>query len=115
MKFARWLFWVVGVLDLAVVYPLYRAPGTPTYYGMIATLIAWQAAFFVIGSNPIRYRWIMIPAVLEKALWMLTLIVLYEKGAVTARTVAANAATHGLFGVLFIVAFVITPKMEQAQ
>ena len=52
----------------------------------------------------------MIPAVLEKALWMLTLAVLYEKGQVTGRTITANAATHGLLGVLFIVAFVITPR-----
>jgi hypothetical protein len=41
-------------------------PGTPTYYGMIATLIAWQTAFIVIGVNPRHYGWLMIPAVLEK-------------------------------------------------
>ena len=52
MKFARWVFWIAAALDLAVVYPLYRIPGTPTYYGVLATLIAWQAAFFVIGWDP---------------------------------------------------------------
>jgi hypothetical protein len=112
MKFARWVFWIAGTLGLAAVYPLYRIPGTPTYYGVLATLIAWQAAFFVIGWNPKRFRPLMIPAVLEKALWMVTLALLYEKGQVTARTIAANAATHGLLGVLFIVAFVITPRAE---
>ncbi len=115
MTFARWLFWIAGSFGLAVVYPLYRAPGSPTYYGMIATLIAWQAAFFVIGSNPRRYRWLMIPAVLEKALWMVTLAVLHTKGLVDRHTIVANAATHGLLGVLFLVAFVITPKAEPRQ
>jgi hypothetical protein len=52
MKFARWLFWIAGAFGLAAIYPLYHMPGTPTYYGLLATLIAWQAAFFVIGSNP---------------------------------------------------------------
>ena len=113
MTFARWLFWVAGAFGCAAVYPLYHRPGTPTYYGMIGTLIAWQAAFFVIGSNPRRYRWLMIPAILEKALWMLTLFILHGRGEVDPRGLAANAATHGLLGVLFIVAFAITPHREQ--
>jgi hypothetical protein len=114
MKFARWLFWIAGAFGLAAIYPLYRVPGTPTYYGLLATLIAWQAAFFVIGSNPSRYRWLMIPAVLEKALWMLTLVVLHTKAQIDSRAILFNAATHGLLGVLFIVAFLITPKTEQS-
>jgi hypothetical protein len=112
MKFARWLFWFAGAYGLVATAGLYRLPGNATYDGLLATLIAWQAAFFVIGSNPRRYRMLMIPAVLEKALWMLTLAVLYTKGQVDKRAIVLNAATHGLLGVLFIVAFVVTPKME---
>jgi hypothetical protein len=112
MKFARWVFWVAGALDLVAVVPLYRMPGSATYYGMIGTLIAWQAAFFVIGWNPKRFRLLMIPAVLEKALWMLTLVVLYTKGQTDWRNIVVNAATHGLLGALFIVAFVRTPRTE---
>jgi hypothetical protein len=115
MRFARWVFWFAAAFGFAAVYPLYHAAGSPTYYGMIATLIAWQTAFVVIGVNPRRYRWLMIPAVLEKALWMVTLAVLYTKGQVDHRTIAVNAATHGLLGVLFLVAFVITPKAEPPQ
>jgi hypothetical protein len=112
MRFARWLFWIAGAFGLAAIYPLYRVPGSPTYYGLLATLIAWQAAFFVIGSNPNRYRWMMIPAMLEKALWMVTLLVLYTKGQTTGSVLAANAATHGLLGVLFVVAFIKTPNTQ---
>ncbi|HXO88768.1 MAG TPA: hypothetical protein VN885_08970 [Candidatus Acidoferrales bacterium] len=115
MTWARWVFWFAAALGFAAVYPLYYATGSPTYYGMIATLIAWQTAFVVIGVNPRRYRWLMIPAVLEKALWMVTLAVLYTKGQVDHRTIAVNAATHGLLGVLFLVAFVVTPKAEPPQ
>ena len=112
MKFARWIFWIAGAFGLAVIYPLYRVPGSPTYYGLVATVFAWQVAFFVIGSNPKRYRWLMIPAILEKALWMVTLVVLHTRGQIDRRTILANAATHGLLGVLFIIAFVITPRTE---
>jgi len=43
--------------------------------------------------------------VLEKALWMLTLVMLLTRGQVTRTHVLLNAATHGLLGVLFVVAF----------
>jgi hypothetical protein len=114
MKFARWVFWVAGAFGLAAIVPLYRMPGSVTYYGIVGTLIAWQIAFFVIGANPKRYQALMIPAVLEKAIWMVTLAILHARGQVTVSALAGNAATHGLLGVLFLVAFVITPKMEQA-
>jgi hypothetical protein len=112
MIFARWVFWLAAAFGFAAVYPLYHAPGSPTYYGMIATLIAWQTAFVVIGVNPRLYRWLMIPAVLEKALWMITLLVLHGRSEIDRRSVLLNAATHGLLGVLFLVAFMITPKAE---
>lgn len=114
MKFARWVFWLAAALGFAAVYPLYHMPGTPTYYGMIATLIAWQTAFIVIGVNPRHYRWLMIPAVLEKGLWMITLFVLHTRGEVDRRTILLNAATHGLLGVLFLISFFVTPKAELA-
>jgi len=115
MKFARWVFWLAAAFGFAAVYPLYHMPGTPTYYGMIATLIAWQTAFVVIGVNPRRYRWLMIPAVLEKGLWMITLFVLHTRGEVDRRAILLNAATHGLLGVLFLVAFFVTPKEGSPQ
>jgi hypothetical protein len=105
MIFARIVFWVAGTFGLLALVPLYRAPGNATYYGLLATLVAWQAAFFVIGWRPRQFRPLMIPAVLEKVLWMATLVVLLMRGQVTRTQVLLNAATHGLLGVLFIVAF----------
>ena len=80
------------------------------YYGMLATLVAWQVAFFMIGWDPIRLRPLMIPAILEKGLWMLTLAILFADGKVTAAELAGSAATHGVLGVLFGIAYAKTPR-----
>jgi hypothetical protein len=112
MTFARVVFWIAGSFGLAALIPLYRTPGSPLYYGLLATLVAWQAAFFVIGWNPRQFRLLMIPAVLEKALWMLTLLVLCMKGQTAWSQLAINAATHGLLGVLFVVAFIKTQNAK---
>ena len=112
MKFARVVFWIAGAFGVAALVPLYRTPGNPTYYGMLATLAAWQIAFFVIGWKPRQLRLVMIPAVLEKALWMLTLLILCLKGQTTWSLLGLNAATHGLLGVLFVVAFIKTRSTE---
>jgi hypothetical protein len=45
---------------------------------------------------------------------MITLFLLQTRGEVDRRTILLNAATHGLLGVLFLVAFVVTQKAEQA-
>jgi uncharacterized oligopeptide transporter (OPT) family protein len=104
MIFARCVFWLAAAFGFAAVYPVYRMPGTSTYCGMIAKLIAWQTAFVVIGVNPRRYRWLMIPAVLEKGLRMITLLVVHTRGQADRRNIVLNAATHG--------AFVIPPNKE---
>jgi hypothetical protein len=95
--------------------PLYRAPGNAMYYGLLATLAAWQVAFFFIGWRPRQFRALMIPAVLEKALWMATLLVLLTRSQVTRTQVLLNAATHGLLGVLFIVAFFTARPLRDAS
>jgi hypothetical protein len=105
MKFGRIVFWLAGAFGLLALVPLYQRPGDAMYYGMLATLAAWQVAFFMIGSDPKRFRLLMIPAILEKGLWMATLVVLYFKGQVTAVDLGANSATHGLLGALFIAAY----------
>jgi hypothetical protein len=87
MRFAAWVFRIAGLYGLLVTLPLFvqesqYAVPLPVnhpefYYGFAGVVLAWQVAFFVIGSNPIRYRTFMLVAVLEKAsalafvaLWM---------------------------------------------
>jgi hypothetical protein len=69
--------------------------------------MAWQIAFLVIGSNPARFRPLMIPAILEKLGYVGTLVVMYLSGRIpTADT--QPVIPDLLLGLLFIVAFVRT-------
>ena len=78
MRFAKFTFVGAGIWGIAVLTPLYwlfdvtgRSYSPPTdyphfFYGFLSVAMAWQIAFLVIGSNPARYRPLMIPGMLEK-------------------------------------------------
>jgi hypothetical protein len=70
----------------------------------VAVALAWQIAFLVIGSNPRRFRALMIPAMIEKFGDVATLTVLYGQERI-AQVDAVAAVPDGLLGLLFIVAF----------
>ena len=116
MRFARIVFVVAGIWGIAVLTPFYwlvdvtgRQYTSPTeyphfFYGFFSVAMAWQIAFLVIGSNPVRFRPLMIPAAIEKVGYVVTLAVLYGQ----ARISTADAQAAGpdlLLGILFIVAF----------
>ena len=56
----------------------------------------------------------MIPAVLEKLIWVVTWAYFYLRGQVISAELASNAIPHGLLGVLFLIAFLRTPEREAA-
>ena len=117
MRFARSVFIVAGVWGIAVLTPLFflvdvtgRPYPAPTdyphfYYGFLAVALAWQVAFLVIGSDPIRYRMMMIPAFIEKAGYIITTALLYSQGRISAAD-ANTAIPDSLLLVAFVVAFV---------
>jgi hypothetical protein len=119
MRFAQVVFIGAGIWGIAVLAPFYwlvdvtgRQYEAPTtyphfFYGFIAVALAWQIAFLVIGSNPMRFRALMIPGMLEKLGYVATLAVLYGQGRI-ASVDAQAAVPDGLLGLLFIVAFVKT-------
>jgi hypothetical protein len=119
MKFAKIVFTAAGVWGIAVLTPLYflvdltgrRYPPPTSYphffYGFLSVAMAWQIAFLVIGSNPTRFRLLMIPGIIEKLGFVVTVAVLYGQGRISADD-AAVAAPDLLLGVLFIAAFVKT-------
>ena len=98
-------YWLVDVTgrryDPPMIYPHF-------FYGFFAVALAWQIAFLVIGSNPARFRALMIPAMLEKFGYVATLAVLYGEGRI-APVDALAAVPDGLLVVLFILAFAKTP------
>lgn len=78
MKFAKIVFWTAGVWGVLVITPLFflfnligRQDPPPIthpgfYYGFATAALAWQIAFFVIAQDPVRFRPLMIPSVIEK-------------------------------------------------
>jgi len=117
MRFARIVFIVAGVWGIAVLTPLYflvditgRHYAPPAaypqfFYGFISVAMAWQIAFLIIGSDPARFRLLMIPAIIEKLGYVATLIVLFSQARIPAADAQA-AVPDGLLGLLFVAAFI---------
>jgi hypothetical protein len=114
MRFSRVVFVVAAVFGLYACVRLYFVPGSATYYGLIATVLAWQVAFLLIAADPRRYRPMMIPAVLEKLIWVITFVVLYARGAITSAALARGIVPHGLLGLLFVAAYMLTASVSPA-
>ncbi len=110
MKFTKIVFSIAGTLGVIALIPMYLASGSYRYYGSLAGLVAWQVAFFMIAWDPKRFRPMMIPAVIEKLLWVLTLIFLYLQGRLNSVELAGATIPHGVLGALFIGAFFKTPR-----
>jgi hypothetical protein len=119
MRFARFAFIAAGLWGIVVLTPLYwlfdltgRSYSPPTdyphfFYGFLSVAIAWQVAFLVIGSNPERYRPVMIPALLEKLGHVGGVAMLYGKARISV-TDAQAAVPDLLLAILFMVAFAKT-------
>lgn len=115
MKFAKIVFWVAGIYGVLVVAPLYFlfdavTPIKPThpsfYYGFVGVTLAWQLAFLVIATDPVRYRLVMLPAMFEK-FSVLAIVLLALQGR-TPSTDLVFAGIDLLLGVLSVAAFVRT-------
>ena len=122
MRFARVVFILAGVWGLVVLTPLYflvdltgRAYAAPVdypqfFYGFLSVAMAWQFAFLVIGSNPARFRPLMIPGILEKLGHVAGVAVLYGQRRLTIADATA-AAPDLLLALLFIMSFIVTPSL----
>ena len=119
MKFARIVFIGASIWGITVLTPFYwlvditgrHYPPPQDYpqffYGFIGIALVWQIAFFLIGTNPMRFRTLMIPAMLEKFSYCATLAVLYAQSRIP--TIDLQPAfPDGLIGVLFVVAYLKT-------
>ena len=120
MRFARWVFLLAGASGVLTVAPLYlegrffrddppQINRPEFYYGFAGVTLAWQFLFLLIGSDPVRYRLAMLPAVLEKAGFAVAVPLLYLQERVTAKWVGF-AAMDGVWLVLFVISFLLTPK-----
>jgi hypothetical protein len=123
MRFAKIVFITAGIWGITVVTPLFflldvagRHYDPPTsyphfFYGFLAVVIAWQVAFLAIGSNPARFRLLMIPAMVEKFGYVLTVGVLHGQARISSAD-ALTAVPDAILGILFTAAFVKTASSD---
>jgi len=121
MRFAKVVFYIAGIYGLVSVPPLYflfdvigrRDPPAIThpqfYYGFVGVALAWQFAFLVIATNPVRFRPLMIPSVVEKLSYVIAVAVLYSQGKMSGQQ-SLTAVPDLLLGSLFILSFLKTPR-----
>ena len=94
---AKLLFLVAGIYGLAVVVPLFflenkigeldpPAISHPEfYYGFAWVTVAWQIVYLMMSRYPVRFRPMLIPAVISKAGFALTAYYLCGVGRLAAR------------------------------
>lgn len=126
MKFAKSVFWIASVWGVLVLTPLLflfdvigrKDPPPIThpgfYYGFAAVALCWQFVFFVIATNPLRFRPMMPLATLEKFSYATVVYVLFRQGRMHASELTL-AGTDLLLGVLFLVAFVKAKQASAAE
>jgi hypothetical protein len=117
--FARRVFLWAGIYGVVVLLPQYFMEGRfaqdfppplnhpEHFYGFIGVGLAWQLAFIVISRDPVRFRPLMLPAVVEKFTFAASTFVLFWGGRV-AGAIAGAAAVDLLLGVLFLISYVKT-------
>jgi hypothetical protein len=119
MKFTKSLFSVAGIYGLLVLLPQYFLeaktgrdfPPAIThpeyYYGFIGVAPSWQVLFLILARDPVRYRSMMIPAVLEKATFGIAAIVLFLLSKVST-VMLVFGIVDLILGALFVVAYAKT-------
>jgi hypothetical protein len=119
MKFAKIVFWVAGIWGFLIITPLYflfdtigkQDPPPIThpafYYGFAGLALVWQLTFILIARDPIRLRPIMIPAILEKLVWSVPVILLVTQKRMRSSDLLFAAIDLSL-GALFLIAYLRT-------
>lgn len=126
MKFPRRLFLLAGIYGLIMLLPQYfleaktgrdfPPPITHPeyYYGFIGVALACQVLFLIIAQDPVRYRLMMIPAVLEKASFGIASIILFLLGRVPSLMLGFGIVDM-ILGALFVVAYFKTPASRRPE
>ena len=71
--------------------------------------MAWQIAFLLLAKNPIRYRPMMIPAIIEKAAFAIAVGVLFALNGVSLPMLGAGFVDL-ILGALFVLAYIWTRR-----
>src|SRR5215470_2016708 len=121
MKFAKIVFRVAAIWGFLIITPLYflfdligkndpppiTHPGF--YYGFVGVALVWQFAFLIIASDPIRFRLLMIAAILEELVYSVPVIILVSQKRMNPNDLVF-AGIDLFLGVLFVFAYLRTPR-----
>jgi len=125
MRFAKIVFLVAGIYGLLILTPMYFLENkigrdTPPaithpeyFYGFVGVGLAWQVLFLVLSTDPVRYRAMILPSILEKVTWGIALIVLLSQGRL-ALSAFAIGSVDWIFAFLFLVAYFTTKSDRPA-
>ncbi|MBK6800905.1 hypothetical protein [Novosphingobium sp.] len=106
--FARRMFRWAAIYGVIVLTPMYLTPlpvqGAEVFLGFVGLALVFQAMFWIISGDPVRYRSLMPVAVAEKLVFGLPALVLFAKGA-TPVPVAVFAGIDLLLGLGFFIAW----------
>jgi hypothetical protein len=126
MKFAKIVFWIAAIWGLLIITPLYflfdavgrKDPPPIThpgfYYGFVGAALAWQIAFCIIATDPIRFRPLMLASMVEKFSYAAAIVVLVLQGR-TNRNDLVFAATDFTLGVFFVISYLKTRRLSTHQ
>jgi hypothetical protein len=124
MRFAKVVFWMAAIWGFLVLTPLYfmfdmigqKDPPPIThpafFYGFVGAGLAWQIAFVIIARDPVRFRPLMIPSVVEKFSYAIAGAALVSQGRMSRQDLLFVVA-DAVWGVLFIAAWVLTGKLKE--
>jgi uncharacterized membrane protein YuzA (DUF378 family) len=119
MRFAKLVFLVAGIYGLIVLVPQYfleertghdyPPPITHPeyYYGFIGLAVVWQIVFLILSRDPVRYRPLMVPAILEKACFAIPAVILLLQHRIPS-LIFGFAMVDAVWGVLFSIAYLKT-------
>ena len=119
MAFAKLTFLIAGVYGLVVLLPQYLLaarisrdfPPAIThleyYYGFIGIAVSWQIVFLLLAKDPVRYRPMIIPAIIEKWSFAIAVVLLFAFNRVSMQMLGAGLVDL-ILGTLFVIAYVRT-------
>jgi hypothetical protein len=119
MKFARIVFYVAFVWGILIITPLYfmfdtigRQDPPPIthpgfYYGFLSVGLAFQFVFLFIARDPVHFRPMMLPSILEKFGYAVSFATLFFQHRLHASDLGL-AGIDALFGILFVIALLKT-------
>ena len=93
--FAKRVFLWAGIYGIVVLLPQYFMEGQINrdfpppithpehFYGFVGVALAWQFVFLTIARDPVRYRPLMLVAILEKVSFGFAAVVLFALGRIS--------------------------------